>query len=71
MTKHFSERFEEFMRATRDDGGDWRPHIIAVADTMYVCKIWLESYTEGHIPADVIAMAKLVLEHERYAKPLD
>ena len=33
-----SELFEEFLRETKGDPGSeiWRPHVIVVADTMYV-----------------------------------
>jgi hypothetical protein len=36
-----------------------------VADTMYACREWFEGYKVASTSADVIAMARMVMERER------
>ena len=36
-----------------------------VADTMYACREWFEGYKVAYTGADMIAMARMVMERER------
>jgi hypothetical protein len=59
-------RFEQMLKDHPAQAEGWAKHIIAVADTMYICKAWFESYAAGlpWTPADIVAMAKIVIERE-------
>lgn len=65
----YPNRFEE--QLDRDfPAGSAKRALTEVADTAYMCKLWFESYLAvdsekiGFNGADVMAMTKLVLEHE-------
>jgi hypothetical protein len=59
--------FDQFLADTREDFSQmhWRQPAIEVADTMYVCKKWFEGHDVVFTAADLVAMARLVLERER------
>jgi hypothetical protein len=58
--------FEQLIIDTPPSPADWKGHVIAVADTMYLCLRWFDSYMpDKATAADVVAMAKLIIERER------
>ena len=67
--KDTSDSFERFLESAqhRLPASKWRPHIIDVADTMYTCKRWFEGSGVSFTGADVVAMAKLILDREAAA----
>lgn len=42
----------------------WKKAIIEVADTAYLCRLWLETYTKEFTAADVLAMTRMVMDRE-------
>jgi hypothetical protein len=63
-------KFERFIREMPElgDAYHWKPHIIDVADTMFACKTWFQSYGVSFTGADVVAMTKLILKREEAAR---
>jgi hypothetical protein len=43
----------------------WRGPIIDVADTMYVMKLWFETYQIAFTAADLVGATRLVLEQKK------
>ena len=57
--------FEEWLNGAQGAGPrNFRAAVIDVADTAYVCKLWFESYGLNATVADIMAMARLVMERE-------
>lgn len=61
------DAFDQFLADTREELActRWRQPIIDVADTMYVCKKWFEGHEVAFTAADLVGMARLLLERER------
>jgi hypothetical protein len=58
--------FEEFILANTHGSQltDWHIHVIRVADTMYLCKLWFESQKVSYTARDLLGMAQTVLLRE-------
>ena len=64
-------RFEELLKSmnrpgARPGASAFRDALIDVADTASMCKMWFDSEGIAYTAADVVAMARLVLEREPF-----
>jgi hypothetical protein len=57
-------RFETLVMAAQHSPKRWRDAVVAVADSAFMCRAWLEDHAPGWTPADLIAMTRLVMERE-------
>jgi hypothetical protein len=56
---------DALLAAQRSDAPEpWRDALIAVGDTAFICRAWLNTYAPGYTPADLLAMTRLVIEQE-------
>ena len=60
-----SRRFEALLKVTQHSPQAWRDAVVAVADSAFMCRAWLEDHAPGWTPADLIAMTRLVMEREK------
>ena len=64
--------FDSMLDPARWGGGqaDIKTALLAVADTMFLCRQWFKQYGEGIKPtaADLVAMTRLILEEEHAAR---
>ena len=73
MAQQFNS-FEALLKdRALDSMGGWKNAIIEVADTMYVCHRWFESYMPSHTvsPSDLVAMTRLIAERKDAADAVD
>ncbi len=65
MSNAEDNRFKEWLKSAQEARRhNFRTAVIDVADTAYVCKLWFESYGLNATAADIVAMARLVMERE-------
>jgi len=58
------DRFDNLLIAAQSSPPAWRDALVAVADTAFICRAWLEEYAPGFTPADLLVMTKMVVERE-------
>lgn len=66
--KDHTNRFEEHLKKMSDSGDGssrvWRDSLIVVADTAYMCKLWLDEYSPDFTTADLLEMTRMVVDRE-------
>jgi hypothetical protein len=55
--------FEHLIKGLPEKEG-WKKHVLAVADTMFLCRAWFEAYHSNYTASDIVAMAALILHRE-------
>jgi hypothetical protein len=67
---HQQDDFDSLMSRMNDEGtrGSFCTAMVDVADAAYACKLWFENNGLRPTVADVVAMARLVLEREAELK---
>lgn len=67
-----NNRFDEMFKLSFQSAPThWRDSLIFVADTAYMCRLWLMDYAPGWTPSDLMKMTELVVAASKQERELE